>query len=132
MMELDNDAPMLRPTILICVALPALLFPLPAAAIRCGDLLIREGDTAFEVRATLRRENCGAVLYARTVAYEEREAWKKSDPDDGDRGFHRRTVRPVEHWVIRVRNIGGVFYCHDLRFKGGVLVDIDTGRNCDE
>lgn len=123
---------MRRPTLLLCFTLPALLWPLPAQAIRCGDLLIREGDTAFEVRATLRQEDCGAVMYAQTVEFEERGVRETPDPEDENREFYRRTVRPVEHWVIRVRNIGGVFYCYDLRFKGGVLVDIDIGRNCDD
>jgi hypothetical protein len=108
----------------------AIFSPPPAEAIRCGDLLIREGDTAYEVRTTLANQNCGAVVSETTVAL-EREGRRIGEDGEAEDRRYRETVRPVRRWIIRVQNIGGVFYCYPLRFRSGIVEEIGIGRRCD-
>ena len=139
---------------LACIGLmiPILLHAGPAFALWCGDDLIMEEQSAFEVRELLKNNECGELLRAEESG-SVREVVRWHDPffyphfgfyahryhhhrgcsGPGWRpGFHR-TVSEIEKiikWRVRIRNKQGAPYCFDLVFKNGVLQAIGIGEPC--
>ena len=80
-----------------------------AFAIRCGNDLIQEGDSKFEVIMTLKK--CGTVL--------EKELIRSED-----------TNKKIEIWLVRVLEMGG-HYCYELIFKDAIMTERKLLNKCD-
>lgn len=81
----------------------------PAYAIRCGNDLIQEGDSTFEVILTLKK--CGNVMEKEMVQSEN-------------------TYEKIEKWLIRAYEMGH-HYCYELTFKDTKLIEIRLLGQCD-
>ncbi len=97
-----------RHYIFLSIAL-VLFFGSNAHAIRCGNDLISEDDSKFEVVLTL--EKCGSLL--------GKELIRSAD-----------TNRKIEKWLIRVNEWGSNRYCYELTFVDAVLRDIEWIGKC--
>lgn len=107
------------------VLLSLLLFARNAEALRCGNALIREGNSKLEVMITLERENCGAVI-SKERYYPPERFYKRYEK-------HRGTSKKIryERWLIRVKSgWGGDYYCYELIFDDARLIETETGKKC--
>jgi hypothetical protein len=95
-----------RSSLVVVAVLVVLLFPEEGPALRCGNLLVSEGDIRSEVFA-----KCGEPT-DRTLYYEERKTGRIT------------TVIPIEVWIY---NFGVQNFVYFLTFENGRLIDIRTG-----
>ncbi|MBU1055981.1 MAG: DUF2845 domain-containing protein [Proteobacteria bacterium] len=109
---------------LICIY-PILLLALTAntaIALRCGNDLIREGDTASEVRITLK--NNGGEIIEKSYFTTKTKISKKSKKK-------KYTSHTVEKWFVKTPSGYGHPYCYELTFEGSVLEKIGHGVECE-
>jgi Protein of unknown function (DUF2845) len=101
---------------LLMIALLATAGPAAASTVRCGSRLVREGDTAADVRA-----RCGAPTeLTRSEIRQAPVIWREGRPyrvAGGDR------LVPVETWIY---NLGPNKFMRKLRIEDGIVVSIDT------
>lgn len=98
------------------ILVTALVVAAPAHAFRCGNKLIREGDTRSEVLA-----KCGdPVEVERRTALREPIYWVNGRPFRVGGGY---IEIPLETWIY---NLGPSKLMRRLHFENGVLVEIET------
>jgi hypothetical protein len=78
--------------------------------LHCDNDLIREGDSKLVV--TMKIPKCGEIIDKQVI---------KSQHSEG---------RKREEWLVRVYQLGH-YYCYLLKFKEGVLDDIEYIQQCD-
>ncbi len=140
--------------ILACVGLfiTTFLHAGPVFALWCGNALIMEDQSAFEVREILKKNECGELLAAEEIG-SVREVIRRHDPflyprlgfyghryhphgwyygPEWRSGFGRRVYHSekFEKWRVRIQNRQGLPYCYDLTFKNDVLRAIGIGDPC--
>jgi len=124
----------------------------PVFALWCGDALIMEDQSAFEVREVLENNECGELLTVEEIG-SIRKVVRQPDPFfyphigfyghrySHHRGYYGLGWRPgftrvvydaekIEKWHVRIKNHQNVPYCFDLVFKSGVLRTIGIGDPC--
>jgi hypothetical protein len=105
-----------RPGLALTTWLLAAALPAAASTMRCGGHLVRDGDSAAEVRA-----RCGAPTdVTRTEIRKAPIIWQGGRPyrlAGGDR------LVPVETWIY---NLGPNKFMRKLRIEDGIVVSIDT------
>lgn len=101
----------------IPVAILLLLASLPAAAFHCGQRLVHEGDSRFDVRS-----KCGEPVDIETRSILRQPIiWFHGRPILAAPGSFVEV--PVEVWTY---NFGPHKLMRRLRFEDGELVDIET------
>jgi len=98
--------------LVITIILALALIPAAAQAtsLRCGNRLVRAGDTRTEVL-----QKCGEPLSRDIIGVDTHRRYRY--------GSVVTTERVVEEWVYRDRQMLRTLY-----FRGGVLVNIETSR----
>ena len=97
----------------------------PAIALKCGNDLIQEGDTTWEVRATL-TNNGGKVIGKESMGVQRAPENYASDTGGADIS----NAKKIEKWFISVPGGFGSPYCYELTFIGSVLKKIGSGVEC--
>jgi hypothetical protein len=96
-----------------------------AFALKCGNDLIREGDTTFKVINIL-NNNGGKILGKERVGTQHTSGIYTSI--SGKQYVANYEI--VEKWFIRVSSGYGSPYCYELTFIGSVLKEIGSGIEC--
>ena len=118
----------MKNTLIIVMLLSLFVFPnMVSAGIRCGNGLIKIGDSTYQVNKKL--EKCGEVL-DREVIETHASGTASYDPYSDTTSVHFQENRiNKERWWIRVDERGGS-YCYPLIFKKGKLIDIEPWERC--
>ena len=97
----------------------------PAIALKCGNDLIQEGDTTWEVRTVL-TNNGGKIIGKEYKGL-------KRDPDNynSDSGGGISNEKKIEKWIISLPGGSGKPLCCDLTFIGPILKKIGSVVECD-
>ena len=109
----------------------------PAIALRCGNDLIREGDTTINVRITL-QNNGGEIIAKETLGGKtEGNISSQTQGYRTHRGYTSNTqssynsnTELVEKWFIKAPSGYGSPYCYELKFVGSILKEIGPGVQC--
>ncbi len=94
----------------------------PAIALRCGNNLIREGDSASEVRIIL-KNNGGEII-------EKTHSGARGSKAVNSKTKVHSASHSVEKWFVRAPSGYGRPYCYELTFVGSILEEIGTGIEC--
>jgi hypothetical protein len=121
-------------TVLILIAIFA--FPnLGMARIRCGNDLISEGDTAFDV--AIRMRNCEGEIVGRQTIGERGTGHVEMNTTYQNRGktsYSEGTIYAKsaveERWYVRLKE-GAYHYCYRFLFLRGTLEKIEGWERCD-
>jgi hypothetical protein len=98
----------------------------PAIALKCGNDLIQEGDTTWEVRTVL-TNNGGKII-------EKGYSGLKRAPDNffsDAGGADISNAKKIEKWFISLPCGSGGPLCYELTFIGPILKKIGSGVECD-
>ncbi|GBC61901.1 hypothetical protein DENIS_2863 [Desulfonema ishimotonii] len=98
-----------------------------ALAIRCGNDVIRVGNSALEVELIFQNEQCGGIIskdQTKTTSKDKKKVNGVTTTKIRERVKH-------EKWLVRIRNSwGNEYYCYELIFDKGMLTYISTPKKC--
>lgn len=97
----------------------------PAIALKCGNDLIREGDTTWEVR-TMLTNNGGKIIGKENAGVKRAPENYASDTGGADLS----NAKLIEKWFISVPGGFGRPSCYELTFIGSILKKIGSGVEC--
>jgi len=98
----------------------------PAIALKCGNDLIQEGDTTWEVRTALTNNGWKIIGKENAGINRTSESHTLNDTGRGDIS----NAKLIEKWFVSIPGESGRPYCCELTFIGSILKKIGSGVEC--
>ena len=115
----------MRPAFISCLTFCFLILflSIPAFAIRCGNDVIRTGQSIFEVTMIINQQECGEIISKEDLSYKVKK--KINDKET------KTTYKKGEKWFVRIKTSwGNSAYCYEFTFRGTLLEKISTPISC--
>lgn len=101
-----------------------------AIALRCGNDLIREGDTIMKVMNTLKK-NDGEIVEKKHVGAKGDGTINSRNKGHNTSGSYTTKTKKIEKLFIKIRSGYGRPYCYELTFVSSILKEIGSAIDCE-